>query len=108
MEPNWALAKKLPALEKRARIVQTIRAFFVDRGYLEVETPHRLPGNAPEGHIDAVASGDWFLQTSPELCMKRLLAAGYGRLFQLCRVWREGERGTRHTPEFTLLRNNFV
>jgi len=103
MEPNWALAKKLPALEKRARIVQTIRAFFVDRGYLEVETPHRLPGNAPEGHIDAVASGDWFLQTSPELCMKRLLAAGYGRLFQLCRVWREGERGTRHTPEFTLL-----
>jgi len=103
MEPNWALAKKQPALEKRARIVQTIRAFFVARGYLEVETPHRLPGNAPEGHIDAVASGDWFMQTSPELCMKRLLAAGYERLFQICRAWREGERGTRHVPEFTLL-----
>lgn len=103
MEPNWALAKKRAALEKRARIVQTIRAFFIEREFLEIETPHRLPGNAPERHIDAVASGDWFLHTSPELCMKRLLAAGYPRLFQTCRCWREGERGKRHLPEYTML-----
>lgn len=103
MEPNWALARKRHNLMERARIVQTIRAFFIDRGYLEVETPHRLPGNAPEGHIDAVASGEWFLHTSPELCMKRLLAAGYGRLFQICRCWRQGERGRRHLPEYTML-----
>lgn len=103
MEPNWALASKRPALEARARILQKIRAFFVARGYLEVETPHRIPANAPEGYIDAVASGNWFLHTSPELCMKRLLAAGYPRLFQLCRCWRDGERGSRHLPEFTML-----
>ncbi len=103
MEPNWALARKRQNLIERARIIQQIRAFFVARDYLEVETPHRLPGNAPEIHIDAVASSSWFLHTSPELCMKRLLAAGYPRLFQLCRCWREAERGSRHLPEYTML-----
>jgi len=103
VEPNWALARKRQRLEERARIVQTIRAFFVDRGYLEVETPHRIPGNAPEGYIDAEPSGDWFLHTSPELCMKRLLAAGYERIFQISRCWRSGERGSRHLPEYTML-----
>ncbi len=103
MEPNWALARKRPALEKRARILQGIRAFFMARDFLEVETPHRIPANAPESHIDAVSSDGWFLHTSPELCMKRLLAAGYPRLYQLCRCWRQGERGKRHLPEFTML-----
>jgi elongation factor P--(R)-beta-lysine ligase len=87
----------------RARIVQGIRLFFIDQGYLEVETPHRIPAPAPETHIDAIPSGSWFLHTSPELCMKRLLAAGHEKIFQLCRVWREGERGSQHAPEFTLL-----
>jgi lysyl-tRNA synthetase class 2 len=103
MAGNWQLAKRRPALEARARIVQTIRAFFIAQGFLEVETPQRIPVNAPELHIDAVASGAWSLHTSPELCMKRLLAAGYPRLFQICRVWRAAERGSRHLPEFTLL-----
>lgn len=103
MDINWALARKRPILEKRARILQSIRAFFIDLDFLEVETPHRIPVNAPEPHIDAVSSEGWHLQTSPELCMKRLLAAGYERLFQLCRVWRGSERGRRHMPEFTLL-----
>jgi len=102
-EINWAVARKRANLEKRARIVQRIRAFFVDRGLLEVETPQRIPVNAPEPYIDAIASGDWVLHTSPELAMKRLLAADYPDLFQLCRVWRDGERGRRHLPEFTLL-----
>lgn len=87
----------------RARVVHAIRAFFVAGGYLEVETPVRLPVPAPEAHIDAVPSGGWWLQTSPELCMKRLLARGYSKLFQLCRCFRDGERGRLHLPEFTLL-----
>jgi lysyl-tRNA synthetase class 2 len=103
MEPNWQLARKKNHLKQRARIVHSIRAFFIDRGFLEVETPHRIPGNAPESYIDAVPADGWFLHTSPELCMKRLLAAGYSKLFQLCRVWRKDERGARHLPEFTML-----
>ncbi len=103
MDVNWALARKRSILEQRARIVQSIRAFFIGLGYLEVETPHRLPGNAPESYIDAVPADGWFLHTSPELCMKRLLAAGYPQLFQLCRCWRQGERGSRHLPEYTML-----
>lgn len=103
MEVNWSLVRRRTALEERARIVQAIRAFFIAQGFLEVETPQRIPVNAPELHIDAVRCGDWSLHTSPELCMKRLLAAGYPRIFQICRVWREAERGSRHLPEFTLL-----
>ncbi len=103
IEPNWQLARKRETLEKRARIIQQIRAFFMNHNFLEVETPHRIPANAPELHIDAIPSGDWFLQTSPELCMKRLLAAGYEQLFQICRCWRAGERSNTHLPEYTML-----
>ena len=103
MEPNWKLARKRAVLEKRARIIQQIRAFFIEQNFLEVETPQRIPTNAPELHIDAVPSGDWFLQTSPELCMKRLLAAEYDKLFQICHCWRAGERGSTHLPEYTML-----
>ncbi len=103
MDPNWALARKQQTLMHRARILQAIRAFFIQADFLEVETPQRLPGNAPEFHIDPEPSGSWYLQTSPELCMKRLLAAGCPRLFQLCHCWRQEERGRRHLPEFTLL-----
>jgi lysyl-tRNA synthetase class 2 len=102
-ERNWQLARKQPRLEQRARILQQVRAFFVGRGLLEVETPCRIPANAPELHIDAIDADGAVLQTSPELAMKRLLAAGYPDLFQLSRVWRGGERGGRHLPEFTLL-----
>jgi len=102
-EPNWALARKRQNLEHRARITQVIRAFFIESGYLEVETPLLIPGNAPEVHIDAVPAGDGFLQTSPELCMKRLLAAGYSKIFQISHCWRQSERGSRHLPEFSML-----
>lgn len=90
-------------LTERARILSDIRAFFVADGFLEVETPYRIPANAPEAYIDAVESEGWFLQTSPELAMKRLLARGYPSIFQLCRCWRSGERGRRHLGEFTML-----
>ncbi len=87
----------------RARIIQAIRSFFIDHDYIEIETPIRIPAPAPESHIDAVESGDWFLQTSPELCMKMLLAAGFRRIFQICKCFRQAERGRRHLPEMTML-----
>jgi len=100
---NWRLASRQKALQQRARLIQAMRRFFIEQGYLEVETPYRIPAPAPESHIDAVVSGPWFLHTSPELCMKRMMAAGYRKIFQICRCWREGERGSQHIPEFTLL-----
>ena len=90
-------------LQLRARIIEATRQFFTRNGYLEIETPVRIPAPAPEAHIDAVASGDLFLQTSPELCMKRLLASGFTRIFQICKCFRQTERGHLHLPEMTLL-----
>jgi lysyl-tRNA synthetase class 2 len=100
---NWPLAKRKKALQQRASILQGIRHFFIGKGYLEVETPHRIPTLAPESHIDGIPSGSWFLHTSPELCMKRMMAVGYEKIFQICRCWRDRERGSQHLPEFTLL-----
>ncbi|MDF1592480.1 MAG: EF-P lysine aminoacylase EpmA [Desulfobacterales bacterium] len=90
-------------LQLRAQIIQAVRQFFYERDYLEVETPCRVPVIAPEAHIDAEMSGGWFLHTSPELSMKRLLSAGYPRIFQICKCFRAKERGLKHLPEFTLL-----
>ena len=92
-----------PNLVRRARIIDGVRAFFGSAGFLEIETPVRIPAPLPEAHIDAQPSGAWFLQPSPELTMKRLLAAGYERIFQICRCFRRDERGDRHLPEMTLL-----
>lgn len=100
---NWSLTRKKGILWRRAKIIQSIRGFFTSRGYLEVETPHRIPAPAPESHIDPFSSEGWFLHPSPELCMKRMLSAGYEKIFQICHCWRKGERGSQHTPEFTLL-----
>jgi lysyl-tRNA synthetase class 2 len=87
----------------RAAIIQTVRSFFIEQGYLEVETPVRIPSIVPEAHIEPIQSADCFLQTSPEMCMKRLLAAGHPKLFQICKCFRAMERGNRHLPEFTML-----
>ena len=80
-----------------------MRDFFCGCNYLEIDTPIRSPTPAPEAHIDAVSSENYFLQTSPELFMKRMLAAGYPRIFQICKCFRRGERGRKHLPELTLL-----
>lgn len=100
---NWKLARKAPRLATRAEIIRKIREFFFNRGYLEVDTPVLIPAPAPESHIYAVEAGNLYLQTSPELCMKRLLAADYLGIFQICHCWRSGERGSLHLPEFTML-----
>lgn len=90
-------------LRLRARAIRAARNFFDGLGFLEVETPNRIPAPAPEAHIDPQPAGDAYLHTSPELCMKRLLAAGFDQIYQLSRCHRQGERGHRHLPEFTLL-----
>ncbi len=87
----------------RSKVIQAIRSYFFRSGYLEVETPVRIPAPAPEANIDAQESGSWFLQTSPELCMKRLVASGYEKIFQICKCFREKERGAFHIPELTML-----
>ena len=103
LSSNMRQTTLAPALQLRSQVLQAIRGFFHAADYLEVETPIRIPAPAPEAHIEPEPAGDAFLHTSPEICMKRLLAAGYPRLFQLCRCFRRGERGRRHLPEFTLL-----
>jgi len=91
-------------LQKRAALIQSIRTFFNNRGYLEVDTPARLPVLIPEAHNEPVESNEHFLQTSPEICMKRLLAeAGCQKIYQICKCYRKNERGDRHVPEFTML-----
>ena len=93
----------LVCLSERARVLRAIRAFFDARGFTEVETPVRIPAPAPEPHIDCPPSGDWFLRASPELQMKKLLAAGMERIYQIGPCFRAGEKGRRHSPEFTML-----
>jgi elongation factor P--(R)-beta-lysine ligase len=87
----------------RAKILQAIRSYFQQNGFLEIETPIRILSPAPELYIDAVPSGSWWLQTSPELSMKQLVAAGYSRIFQICKCFRGQERGKKHLPEFSML-----
>lgn len=114
--PAWAphrLAARLPHLRRRARLVAETRAWFTARGYAEVETPCLVPCPGMEPHLDAFetryeaklgeAGQRLFLRTSPEFAIKKLLAGGVGRCFELARVFRNGEVSDRHSPEFTML-----
>ncbi len=87
----------------RSLIIRSIRTFFFDHGFFEVETPLRIKAPAPEQNIDPVSSDGWFLAASPELQMKELLSAGFGPVFQITRSFRKNERGRLHLPEFTIL-----
>ena len=91
-------------LEKRARIVRAIRSFFDARDFIEVETAVRITAPAPEPYIDCPpVVGGGYLRASPELQMKKLLALGMDRIYQMGPCFREGEKGDRHNPEFTML-----
>jgi lysyl-tRNA synthetase class 2 len=113
--PVWhpeSLADRLPFLRRRAVLTRDVRGFFHDRAYMEVETPYAVPSPGEEVHLrpfatrrdrpDGTTEHLW-LHTSPEFAMKRLLVAGAGPIFQLARVWRNGEGGALHAPEFTML-----
>jgi lysyl-tRNA synthetase class 2 len=97
------LARLEPNLKRRALIIQSIRDFFQEQAFLEVETPIRAPAIAPEVFIVPFETEDWLLAASPELHMKRLLAAGYDKIFQFSHCFRKGERGRWHNPEFIML-----
>lgn len=90
-------------LEYKARLIAAIRECFDDHGFIEVVTPTLISAPAPEEHIEALAVGDGFLRTSPELEMKRLLAEGVGNVYQIGPCFREGEFGRLHRREFTML-----
>jgi elongation factor P--(R)-beta-lysine ligase len=98
-----------PILERRAAVRRTLRELFDARGFVEVDTPVLSREVLPEAHIDPIVvsldddPAPRFLQASPEACMKRLLAAGAGPIYQLAHAFRSGERGSQHDVEFTLL-----
>jgi lysyl-tRNA synthetase class 2 len=110
---DWQPTAGIEALRLRARLSAAMRAFFAERGVLEVETPvlsrggNTEPNIAPfslefSGRTDGAPRTRW-LRTSPEYALKRLLAAGVGDCYELGRVFRDGEAGGRHNPEFTML-----
>lgn len=90
-------------LRRRAAVIKGIREYFDALGFTEVTTPVMIAAPAPEAHIDCPACGTKFLRASPELQMKKLLAAGMDKIYQIGPCFREGEFGTRHNPEFTMI-----
>ena len=107
-----SIADRLPLLRRRALLSRAVRGFFDARGYLEVETPYAVATPGEEVHLRAFATEriaadgtrvPLFLHTSPEFAMKRLVAATGLPMFQLARVWRNGEAGALHAAEFTML-----
>src|SRR4051812_28513390 len=92
------------ALAARAKLLRALRDFFHGRGFIEVETPLLASEVIPELHIEPIQiPGCGFLQASPELHMKRLLASGADAIFQVTRSFRDGERGQLHNREFTIV-----
>ena len=93
----------MATLSRRARLLADIRLFFHQRGVMEVETPCLESSPALAAGIDVMRCGQRYLRSSPEYAMKRLLAAGSGDIYQLAKVFRGGECGRAHNPEFTML-----
>lgn len=91
------------SLEARARALRVVRRYFDERGFVEVETPIRVPSPGLDANVDAVPARGGFLITSPELAMKRLLVGGLPRIYQLSHATRADERGHLHEAEFTML-----
>ncbi len=110
---NWRPTATFSALKFRAQILSKIRAFFAARNVLEVETPLLSHSSVTDPYIHSITAqysptGSkqktiMYLQTSPEYAMKRLLAAGSGSIYQICKAFRNGESGRKHNPEFTML-----
>lgn len=110
---DWRPSATLDTLRLRAQLMGSIRAFFAERDVLEVETPVLSRAAGTELHLQSFTTqysgplappdGRLYLHTSPEYPMKRLLAAGSGSIYQISKVFRDGEAGSRHNPEFTLL-----
>ncbi len=113
---TWQSTLTWQNAQKRARILHQIRQFFAERNVIEVETPALSQGTVTDVYLDAISckydfladspaghSTELFLQTSPEFHMKRLLASGYGCIYQIAKAFRHEESGKNHNPEFTML-----
>jgi elongation factor P--(R)-beta-lysine ligase len=106
---SWQPTATRAALKRRADMLQRARVFFRERSVLEVETPIMSAAAVSDPQIESLATqvagmpGRAYLCTSPEYAMKRLLAAGSGDIYQICKVFRDAERGRWHNPEFTMI-----
>lgn len=100
---SWPPSASRDALVARQQLYRHIREFFYQRSVLEVETPLLAQAPVADPNISPIQAGSRWLHTSPEYAMKRLLCAGYGDIYQICKVFREGEAGKRHNPEFSML-----
>lgn len=105
---GWKPTATFQNLQRRATLYQKIRQFFSERHILEVETPLLCKHTVTDPHIESFSvpmssASSYFLQTSPEYAMKRLLAAGSGPIYQITKSFRAGESGHQHNPEFTML-----
>lgn len=106
---SYERSASLDTLRQRAAMLAAIRSYFAAQGVLEVETPALSPAGVTDPAIESLTASArslenrHYLQTSPEFAMKRLLAAGSGDIYQICRVYRDDELGRWHQPEFTLL-----
>lgn len=94
---------RIANLAARAKALAAVRAFFAERSFLEVETPLLVPSPGLEIHLDAVVAGAGYLITSPEYQMKRLLAVGLERIYQVCKCFRGNEHGPHHASEFSMI-----
>lgn len=107
MHQHWQPTAALQTLKQKARMLHNIRAFFAERNVLEIDTPSisktAVTDPQLESFVTHFQNQQYFLHTSPEFHMKRLLAAGSGDIYQLAKVFRNDEKGRHHNPEFTLL-----
>ena len=105
---EWKPSANLRTLQLRASLLEIVRDYFRTSGVMEVETPVLARTTVTDVHLQSLRTrvagqGEFYLQTSPEYAMKRLLATGAGDIYQIARVFRDGEYGALHSPEFTLI-----